>query len=141
MKISYMAICCILMTTPLSPSQNGIYSIVAPEGKSINTFEEYRLKRVIGDTIKEIIITEYISGWRNKHDAKKELMGIFEDKEIITSSRPIWNMDFPLELIGIIVYKNGAKGKFAVAQHRVGFQDSHGNTWYFQWKERIPWKK
>ncbi len=140
MKIFYMAICCIFMTTPLYSSQSGIYSIVDPEGKSVNTFEKYRLKKVLGDTIKEIIITKYINGWKNKHEAKKELMAIFEDKEIIVSSGPLWNMDSPLELIGVIVYTNGAKGKFAVAQHRVGFQDSHENTWYFQWKDFLEEK-
>ncbi len=140
MKIFYKLICCVLMATPLycgvdltAKSLNGIYWIVDPEGKSLNTFEKRSLKRVVGDTMKDIIITEYFGGWRNKQDAKKELMGVFKNKNIIAHSGPLWNLDFPVELIGIIVFKNGFKGKFAVAQHRVGFQDSHGKAWYFQW--------
>ncbi len=136
-----MTISSILLTTALCFAQDGIFSIVDPESKSRNTFRAYSLNTVIADTIKEILITEYIGGWNDKHEAKKELIDLFEEKEIIVSSRPLWNMDIPVELIGVIVFNDGTKGKCAVAQHRVGFQDNKGNPWYFQWEERSPWKK
>ncbi len=138
MKIFYAKICFILLTAAVCFAQGGLYSTVDPEGKSANTFKKCSLNRVVGDTIKEIIVTEYIGGWENRSDAKRELIALFEDKEIIVSSEPLWNMDIPVELIGIIVFNDGSTGKFAVAQHRVGFQDSTGRPWYFQWQERSP---
>ncbi|PIE89043.1 MAG: hypothetical protein CR997_13285 [Acidobacteria bacterium] len=141
MKVVTLIVCSTLVSTVFCLPQKGIYSIVDPESRSINTCREVSLEKVIGDTIKDIVITEYTGGWKDKKEAKKELIQLFNRKGVTASSGPLWNMDFPVELSGMIVFKDGTRGTFAVAQHRVGFQDNEGTPWFFEWEERVPWEE
>ena len=121
-------------------AQGGIYSICDPRGRFFNSkLETKTLGEVIGREIKDISIIES-AGWKDAGQAKAQLTAKLQDSAIEAYSCPIWNMDIPVDLVGVIEYRNGFKGKIAVAAHRVGFQDSRGRPWYFQWNERIPWK-
>ncbi|MBU0469766.1 MAG: hypothetical protein KKD07_06915 [Candidatus Omnitrophica bacterium] len=120
-------------------SQGGIYSLIDPEGKYLNVKQkDYIVKEIIGKEIKDIVIIEYYGGWESKEVAIVEIIKILNDKEIKASSTPLWNMDIPVELVGIIKYGKGSEGKIVVSRHRVGFQDKKGKPWYFQWDERVP---
>lgn len=132
----------ILLGTSIAFAQGSIYSICDPEGKYLNTKEEWLpLEAIIGNTIKDITVIEFHGGWKDKEEAKRQLMNKLQDIKIKASSLPRWSMDLPVELVGIIKYQDGFQGKIAVNQHRVGFQDKTGKPWYFQWEERIPWRK
>jgi hypothetical protein len=139
MKIPFTVAVWFMLGAGVCFAQGGIYSIVDPAGSSLNGSGESTLGMVVGDSIDDIEIVEYNGGWEDEYQAKKELMAKLQDKEIVTSSGPLWNMDTPVQLVGVIRYHNGAQGKVAVAQHRVAFQDQAGKAWYFQWDERIPW--
>ena len=141
MKSFFIAICIILAGTSYCFAQGGIYTIIDPKGVSLNKFGESTLGEIIDDAVKDVLITEYNGGWKDKEEANSQLIKILHIREIRVSSAPLWNMDIPVEVIGVIKYKDGSEGKIAVAQHRVGFQDKTGKPWYFQWEERIPWKK
>jgi len=141
MKSIIFSICIILLGASFCFAQGGIYSIIDSKGISLNKFGESTLEEVLGDAIKDISIIEYNGGWKDKDEAKTQLIKILHTKEIKASSTPLWNMDIPVELVGIINYVDGSEGKIAVAQHRVGFQDKMGKPWYFQWEDRIPWKR
>jgi len=120
---------------------SSLYAIIDPLGKYADVKIEWRnLQDIIGENIKDIHIIEFRGGWRNESEARMQLIEIFKDKKIEASSAPLWNVDFPVELIGIIKYLNGSEGKVAICGHRVGFQDQTGKPWYFQWEERVPGK-
>ena len=117
---------------------SSLYAIIDPLGKYANVKIEWRnLHDIIGEKIKDIQIVEFHGGWRNETEARKQLIEILKDKNIEASSGALWNVDFPVELIGIIKYLDGSEGKVAICRHRVGFQDQSGKPWYFQWEERI----
>ena len=138
MRTINIAICIFMLGASFCFAQGGIYSIVDPKGVSVNKSGESTLGTVIGEAIKDIEIIEYDGGWKDKEEAKEQLIKILNNKELKISSSALWNQDVPVQLVGIIEYADGSKGKIAVAQHRVGFQDKTGKPWFFQWEERIP---
>jgi len=101
----------------------GVYHIVDPEGKSLNEFGWSTLGKIIGDSIRNISIIEYYGRWTDENEAKEQLIKILHNKEREISSAPLWNMDMPVQVIAMIDYVDGHKGKVAVvAEYRVGFQ-------------------
>ena len=125
----------------IAQGPSSLYAICDPVGKYANVKIEWlNLQNIIGEKIKDLHIVEFHGGWRNKTEARKQLIEILEDKNIEACSHPLWNVDFPVELIGMIKYSDGSEGKVAICRHRVGFQDKTGKPWYFQWEERNPWK-
>ena len=130
-----------LLAASIASAQGGLYSICDPKGAYLYTEEKWlTLEEIIGDSIKDIHIIKYYGGWKDENEAKEHLLNKLQDRTIKACSIPQWNMDMPVELVGMIEYRGGSQGKIVVAQHRVGFQDQSGKPWYFQWEERIPWK-
>jgi len=120
---------------------SSLYAIIDPFGKYADVEIEWRnLQDIIKGNIKDIHIVEFHGGWRDETEARKQLIEIFKDKNIEASSGPLWNVDFPVELIAMIKYLDGSERTVAICGHRVGFQDQSGKPWYFQWEERISTK-
>jgi LEA14-like dessication related protein len=120
---------------------SSLYAIIDPFGKYANVEMEWlNLQDIIGETIKDIQIVESHGKWRNITEPRKQLLEILKVKNIEACSLPLWNLDFPVELIGLIKYSDGSEGKVAICRHRVGFQDKNGKPWYFQWEEGISGK-
>jgi hypothetical protein len=120
---------------------SSLYAIIDPSGKYADAKIEWRkLQDIIGEDIEDIHIVEFHGGWRNKTEAREQLIEILKDKNIEVSSCPLWNVAFPVEFIGLIKYSDGSEGKVAICRHRVGFQGKTGKPWYFQWEERISGK-
>jgi hypothetical protein len=121
-------------------AQAGIYSTIDPYGLSSDTHEESTLGEIVGDTIKNVSIIEYHGGWKDKSQAREDLLNVLRNKKIKVSSWFLWPMDMPVELVGVIEYSDGSQGKIGVVKQRVGFQDKIGRPWFFEWDDRIPWK-
>lgn len=129
------------ISQPIAPVEtgnemSGMYSRLEAGGGD-SDISQSTLGEVIENKIKDIQITEYYGGWASVAEAKKELLNKLNDRNISISSAPLWNLDIPVQLVGTIEYTNGVTGIVVVVQHRVGFQDDFGESWYFQWEERL----
>jgi hypothetical protein len=123
------------------PVSGGIYNICDPQLGSTTpgvSDTSATLGEIFNGEIDEIYIDQLYDGWLTKGQAEADLLAILSEGGIQASSGPLWNMDFPVDLVATITYQDGTQGVAAVAGWRVCFQDQTGKPWYFQWDYRLP---
>lgn len=95
------------------------------------------LQDVLRDKIESIQLTEDYKGLVSTAETEQMLLDEFSDSTMTVSPVASWNVDFPIDYAGVLHYENGTRGIFGVAGHRVGFQDSTGESWYFEWDTKL----
>lgn len=119
----------------------GIYNLCDPQlGGTASGVDDTQatLGEILNGEIADIYIDQLYDGWLNEGQAEADLLALLGEGSIQASSGPLWNVDFPVDLVATITYRDGTQRVAAVAGWRVCFQDKAGQPWYFQWDDRLP---
>lgn len=116
----------------------GIYNLCDPQLGSSAPDTQATLGEILNGEIADIYIDQLYDGWLTKSQAEADLLAVLGEGSIQASSAPLWNLDFPVDLVATITYRDGTQRVAAVARWRVCFQDQAGKPWYFEWEDRLP---
>lgn len=127
---------------PGAPNETGphslmdIYTIVNQTEVESTSITRRPVKEIIGDRLEDVEIIH--SDWPDSDATRVEILELFQNTQQVADNFPIWNVTWGVEVVGILKYRNGREGKFAIAGFKVGFQDETAQPWYFEWAEKFP---